>query len=211
MSPSARRDGVWLAFLGPDGSGKSSVLDGVSLALGPAFDGVRRFHLRPHGGRRRSGHAPVTDPHGRQRRGAVVSWVKLAWWWLDCWTGYLVTIRPALQRSVLILFDRYVYDLQVDPRRYRYAGSSRLAGWIARRVPRPDLVIVLDAPVEVLRERKVEVPEEETVRQREAYRRLATSLAHAHLVDASRPLAEVVEEIAGLVGNRRPEVPACRA
>ena len=201
--------GVWVAVLGPDGSGKSAVLDEVARLLAPSFQGVHRFHLRPHVGRRRDDTGPVLDPHGRESRGTVASAAKLAVWWLDSWVGFFLRVRPALRASTLVLFDRWFHDLLVDPRRYRYAGSGRLAEWVAETLPRPHLVIVLDAPPDVLRARKREVTEAETARQREAYLRLAGRLSNGVVVDGSRPLAEVAADVAALVERRTPAGRVC--
>lgn len=196
------RPGVWLAILGPDGSGKSSVIEAVEREAGGSFAGVRRYHLRPHLGRTLDP-TPVTDPHGRTPRGRLGSLAKLVLWWADCAVGWLVGIRPALRRGDLVLFDRYVHDILVDPRRYRYGGSARLARRAVGLVPRPDAFVVLDAPVEVLRSRKREVAAGETDRQRSAYRRLADELPGARLVDASRPLEAVAGEVASLARGLR--------
>jgi thymidylate kinase len=195
--------GVWLAVLGPDGSGKSAVLDGVERSLQRRFAGSRRFHLRPNLCRRVGRRRPSTDPHGRPNRSAPWSWVKLAAWWLDYSLGYLVRVRPALRRRRLVLFDRFCDDLLVDPRRYRYGGSPRLAELLGRSIPRPDHVVVLDAPPEVLRARKGDVSLEETCRQREAYRRLAARVPNARVVDAARPLPEVVADVAAIATESR--------
>lgn len=197
-----RARGVWAVVLGPDGSGKSAVLDGIAMTLAPSFAGIRRFHLRPHlGGRARPGKL-VTDPHGRSARGALLSWAKLGVWALDYWLGYALRVKPALARGSLVLFDRYYHDLLVDPLRYRYAGPRGVTRLVGRVIPRPDLVLVLDAPVETLRARKREVTTEESVRQRQAYRRLAATIPEARVLDAGRPLAEVVAEGAEIVKRR---------
>lgn len=199
MKTAGPRDkGAWLALLGPDGSGKSAVIDGVEELLAASFSGTRRYHLRPRVFRRGDGVA-VTEPYNQSPRGTAASLSKLGVWWLDYWAGYLLRIRPALRRSGLVLFDRYFHDLGVDPRRYRYAAPRALAQRLARMVPQPHLIVILDAPVEVLQARKREVTPEETERQLEAYRRLARELPHAVVVDASRPLAEVVAEVASLI------------
>jgi thymidylate kinase len=65
----------------------------------------------------------------------------------------------------------------------------------ARIVPRPNLVILLDAPAEVLWSRKQEVPFEEVVRQREAYLQIAQSMSSTIVVNAARPLAEVIHDV----------------
>jgi thymidylate kinase len=62
-------------------------------------------------------------------------------------------------------------------------------------IPVPDLLLILDAPAEVLQARKQEVTAEESARQVEAYREFAASRAargRAVLVDAARPVEEVV-------------------
>ncbi|MFN2382938.1 MAG: hypothetical protein ABR559_01585 [Gemmatimonadota bacterium] len=195
--------GVWVALLGPDGSGKSSVLEEVERLLAPHFRGVKRYHLRPHWGRLRPTDAPVTDPHARPARPALLSLAKLGLWWADYGVGYAALIRPRLARDILVTFDRYYHDLLVDPQRYRYGGPLRLAALGARWLPRPHVIIVLDAPPEVLRQRKREVTLEETTRQREAYRRLAVTLPNARLVNAAQPLAAVAAEVASIVRSCR--------
>lgn len=92
-------------------------------------------------------------------------------------------------------FDRYYWDLFADPRRYRYGGPFRPARWLARWIPRPHVVIVLDAPPEVLQDRKREVSAAERARQRSAYRSLAEDLPNARVVDAARPVEDVTGEV----------------
>lgn len=198
------RPGRWVAVLGPDGSGKSTLLDRIERDLSPRFRSTLRFHLRPHSGRRQPGR-PTTDPHGRPPRGRLVSVAKLAYWWVDYWIGYLTEIRPALRDRGLVLFDRYFDDLLVDPRRYRYGGPAAVARLVARSIPRPDTLLVLDVPVDVLRRRKREVAPEESARQRSAYRRLAERIAAARLIDGGRPFEEVVAEAERFVARSAPE------
>jgi thymidylate kinase len=118
---------------------------------------------------------------------------------LDYTLGYHATVRPQLVRSTLVLFDRYLLDVLVDPIRYRYGGPRLLIRALWALVPKPDLVILLDAPAEVLQARKLEVTPEETIRQREAYRKLVGSLRNGHLVDAARPVEEVAAQVDAIV------------
>ncbi len=192
--------GVWLAVLGADGSGKSSVIDHLRRRAASDFPATRTYHLRPHVGRPVDP-APVPDPHGRAPRGRMASFAKLLLWWADCTVGWALHIRPALRRGQLVLFDRYVHDLLVDPRRYRYGGPMGWARFLVGHVPTPDAFVVLDASPAVLRTRKREVTPEETVRQSAAYRALGKALPGARVVDASRPLAEVAGEVEKLLGD----------
>ena len=56
-------------------------------------------------------------------------------------------------------------------------------------------MFILDAPPDVLQSRKQEVPFEESVRQRTAYRRLKGEYARAVIIDASEPLDKVVASV----------------
>jgi thymidylate kinase len=98
-----------------------------------------------------------------------------------------------------VLHDRHLVDALVDPKRYRYSGPMWLLRLIWWFVPRPDLIILLDAPPEVLQARKQEVSFEESARQRKAYRSLVGRMVNGHIVDAARPLDEVVRAVNDLI------------
>ncbi len=183
--------GLVVALYGPDGAGKSSVLERVTTRVAPAFRRVRRFHLRPHFGRSDESAPPVNEPHSQRPRSGFMSLVKLLVWWVDYVAGYAFLIAPIRARSGLVVFDRYFHDVLVDPVRYRYGGSPLLARVVGRFVPAPDLTVLLDAPVEVLLERKREITEAEVARQRDAFVAMVSAMRDGQVVDASRPLDEV--------------------
>jgi len=189
-----RPTGLTLAVLGPDGSGKSVVIERLLTDLVPAFRGTARLHLRPSLlGRPRAG-VPVTDPHAKPPRGVVLSFAKLAWLLLDYTAGYAFRVRPLTVCSTLVAFDRYYQDLLIDPLRFRYGGPMALARRASRLVPGPDLWVLLDAPPEVLQARKPEMPAAESARQRRDYLRLVERFPDAAIVDASRPLDDVAAD-----------------
>ena len=192
----AQPTGGWIAFVGPDGSGKSAVISAIREQFIFAYREVRCFHLRPKSLRKTPNNgAAVTDPHGQRPRGLLMSLAKVLFLVADYIVGYLVQVAPAVRRSNLLIFDRYIYDLLVDSKRIRYGGPAWLLRFAARIVPRPNLVILLDAPAEVLWSRKQEVPFEEVVRQREAYLQIARSMSSTIVVNAARPLAEVIHDV----------------
>jgi thymidylate kinase len=117
----------------------------------------------------------------------------------DYWLGYLLQVLPLMQRSKLVIFDRYLYDLLVDSKRVRYGGPLWMLRAVARLIPHPDLLILLDAPPEVLWERKQEVPFEEVMRQREGYRKVAATLPFAKVVNAAQPLENVIRDVNGAI------------
>lgn len=194
--------GLWLAFYGPDGVGKSTVIDLIEERLSPSFLRTHRYHLRPHVYRRTASRgASVADPHAKPPRGRLSSAGKVAYWWWDAVYGYFVSVRWQIVRSALVVFDRYVDDLSVDPRRYRYGGPKWAVELLRRSTPRPHLSVVMDAPAAVLQARKPEVSPEESDRQRSAYRALAERTPSSVVVDATAPVEDVVRDVEGAVFN----------
>ena len=211
-----RPPGLMVAFLGTDGSGKSTIMARVEQDLGAAFwdrkqyhkrplsspfRWVKRYGLRPPRSGKREGELSLGfNPHALPPRRPLYSLAKLGFWWADfVLLGYVLEIYPKLTRPSLLMFDRYYQDLLVDPKRYHYGGPMRLAHLVGRFIPQPHLVILLDAPPEVLLARKQELPLEEAIRQREAFLDLVQALPNGHVVDTSRPLDEAAEEVERII------------
>lgn len=190
-----RVGGLHVLFLGPDGVGKSTIIEAVESRIAPAFlrTTYQTFARGILGRRARA------SPHALPPRSLPASLLK-ACWWLACYTaGYYKSVYPTLVRGGLVINHRYLLDAIVDPRRYRYAGPMRLLRAIWKIAPKPDLVIVLDAPADVMHARKRETTLEEIERQREAYLALARTLPNAHVVDASRSPNETIDEVTNIL------------
>lgn len=187
--------GLSVVFLGPDGSGKSAVIEGVRVQLSQAFRRIEDRHLFP--GRRATDARTriVTEPHGHAPRGRLGSIVKLLHFWSRYLLGNLFWLYPRQVCSTLVIFDRYYQDLLADPARYRYSAPLALARRLGHWLPQPDLVFILDAPAAVLQSRKQEVPFAESARQRLAYQTLTTEFRHARVIDSAQPLAGVIHDV----------------
>jgi thymidylate kinase len=194
--------GLDIVFLGPDGAGKSSVIQALGQRLAPAF-GRTTCHSFPPGLLDRLLHRPDQPdvlPHAWPPRSFLASVTRAIFYWSVYYTfGYVIVVHFALVRSALVLHDRHLVDALVDPRRYRYGGPLWLLRLIWRLVPKPDLIILLDAPPGVLQARKQEVPFEETARQREAYISLVRPMKNGHVVDAARPFEHVVGDVSEII------------
>ncbi len=193
--------GLWLAIYGPDGSGKSSVIEKLQPELLPAFRRTQTMHFRPKLGFSPSGSTstPVLNPHASKNRNTFSSMLKLGYYGIDYILGYFIKVLPAKISSTLFIFDRYYDDLIIDQKRYRYGGPIFLLKWVRFLIPKPDLIFCLDAEAEILQARKAEVSFEECKRQREAYKELILKLPNGHVIDSSQNLDQVVDDIQSIV------------
>jgi thymidylate kinase len=195
-----KKRGLWVAVFGADGAGKSAVIRRLASDPSLPFCGMQQFHFRPMFQQRWKESAPVTRPHAKPPRGTMISILKLLYWLADCWFGYLTTVRPARANARLVIFDRYLHDILIDPLRYRIPKSSlRFARLIVRLAPSPDLYVLLDVPAEIVQQRKAEVSPAESQRQRLAYLDMFQSLPNAFVVSAAASVDEVAEEIKSVI------------
>ena len=186
--------GFFVAVMGLDGTGKSTIIKHVVRAVGPAFRRHRLFHWRPNLLWRRKAATETNRPHSRPEDGSLWSVTKIFAYVLDYWLGYWLAIRPLLARSGLVIFDRYFDDLLIDSKRYRYGGPLWVARFLRFLIPRPDLILILDAPAEVVLSRKQEVAPEEVQRQEHLYREYQNRLANRQIIDATAPIEQVTAE-----------------
>jgi thymidylate kinase len=196
--PHPATPGALVLLVGPDGCGKSSLARRLVEAWRPILGAAETFHLRPRlEPTTRRTFTVAADPHGTAPRGALMSIAKLGFLLGDYVLGYPAAVRPILRKGGLALFDRYAFDLVADPVRFRYGGPMRLARWLTRLVPQPDLSLLLDAPAELLHARKPELPLATIEALRQAYRR--TLGARAIVLDASREPEALDREVERLL------------
>jgi hypothetical protein len=96
----------------------------------------------------------------------------LSYHWLDFFLGGWLKTWVMRRRGELIVMERGWQDFAVDPRRYRLQISPRLVFAMAHPLPTPDLILVLEAPPDVLLDRKQEISASELERQAAAWRRM---------------------------------------
>lgn len=186
--------GLFVVVMGPDGAGKSSLIEHLVREVGPAFRRHKVFHWRPMLLWRHKAVGDTTQPHSRPPNSASRSVARLFVHLLDFWLGYWLLIRPVLVRSGFVLFDRYFHDVLADPKRYRFGGPGWLAKSVGWLVPKPDLLFILDAAPEVILSRKQEVMPADVLAQRQVYLQMGTRFSYSRVIDTAAPLSLVVEE-----------------
>jgi glycosyltransferase involved in cell wall biosynthesis/thymidylate kinase len=204
---SARR-GFTVALIGCDGAGKTTVARALEsdtdlpvsyLYMGVSPDSSNR--LLPT---TRAAHALKRSRSGSPRRGlrrSVRSALRLANRVAEEWYRQLIAVVQ-LRRGRIVVFDRhFAADFHAsDVTGPGRTLSRRVHGFLLTHLyPRPDLVVFLDAPPEVLFARKGEGTIASLTRRRDEYRRLGATLDRFAVVEATQPLAQVVETVADLI------------
>ncbi|MGH3609356.1 MAG: hypothetical protein ACRDRD_14875, partial [Pseudonocardiaceae bacterium] len=110
-----------------------------------------------------------------------------------------VRVRPFVRRGGWVILERGWWDVAIDQRRYRLRSSGWLLRALGHLLPRPDLVIVLRAPAQVLYSRKPELSTAEFERQLNDWTTVLPVRVRRAFIDAGRAPADVLDSVADAV------------
>jgi thymidylate kinase len=215
-----------VALVGPDGAGKTTIARRAVVALGDSaayiYMGVnlessslmlpstrlilawKRLRGRPPD---LVGTSMARQTRPKRRPSAAATARGLArlanWIAEESFRQAVAWFHEARGRTVV--FDRHFYldYYEHDVAGYRRPGrslASRLHGLFLHRLyPRPDAVVFLDVPAEVLLARKGQADLAWLEERRRHYLRIGRRFEHFFIVDAARPIDEVVGQVVGIV------------
>jgi thymidylate kinase len=179
-----------VALMAPDGAGKSTLADGLQENF---YFPVRLLYMGLYQNK--------TAAKEKKIKG-----LGLARNVLKQWQRYLIS-RHYRARGKLVVFDRYSYDaLLPSPFRFSPTGNPKLRSlrrWLlAHSCPPPDLILLLDAPGELLYSRKGERNPDTLEAQRQQYLRMQSKLPQMVVVDAAREAKSVRQEATDLIWQK---------
>ena len=217
-----------VALIGPDGAGKSAISQqlerepmparvkriymGVNLQASGLMLPTTRLALAVKKARGRrpdmvgpsESTPPVTGGLAARSLKGGARVVRLLLWLAEEWFRQLVA-QYHIRRGAIVVFDRHFFAdyFHVDgagtgPR----SATARVHAFLLRNAyPKPDLVICLDAPGDVLFRRKHEASAEWLEQRRLQYRQLADQVPHFVVVDADRPLESVTRDVVDAISD----------
>jgi len=189
------RRGITVAVIGPDGAGKSTLVEALARDL-PLPVLVRYMGLT--GGLMPRAEALRVPGLVFAARTGIL------------WSRWLRALGHSA-RGGIVVFERHTLDGYV-PSGAALGPGGRLSRRLQRRVvPLPDLVLLLDAPGRTLHERSGEYDAEVLERWRAAYAALARRVPHLVTLDAERPPDAVRRDAEKHVWRRYGELRGRRA
>jgi thymidylate kinase len=207
--------GLFMSVSGPDGCGKTTVIDAVISDLDKIYGNgtVVYRHFRPAVLPRIAEVAKAAkalksvdenygEPHRANPSGRAGSLARLAYYGLDYLLGYAARVRPVMLQRRIALFDRYYYDMIGDPGRSRIFLPEALLRALGRLLPLPQFAVFLHVSPEVAYARKQELPLN-TIRTLNARYNKLVEKGFLVQVNNDGPYREAVAHIVNAIVARR--------
>lgn len=196
---------------GPDGAGKTYFLDHFVEDLkksGIKEKDIAVFHFRPSVfpnikklllGKDLTP-MEMTNPHRSKPSNEGISLFRMIYYWLDYCIGYYISVRPLVQTGKIVIFDRYIYDIYVDPVRSKIKLPQKILKFFADIAPQMDVSFVMICDPDIIYERKQELNKEEICRQIAMYKELVKSKKSFYEFDSSRDVMENIYKARKIIG-----------
>ena len=197
---------VLACFMGIDGSGKTTVARSLHESLTSAgisstylwcgWRGFESWLFKPFASQtknamtRRGSEEIIASAHDKI---PFFDWFT----WLDYFMRVCPLLVASLLKNTIVVADRYVYDVILDPSRSDGSKSYRFVVWLFKLFPQPAIIFYVKVPPELAFARKDDIPSLEFLRQSdEEKQKLIAQLPVDQVItlDGTRTVQELTEE-----------------
>jgi hypothetical protein len=140
-----------------------------------------------------------TNPHRSKPANYLSSFIRITYYWLDYLIGWNICVRDDIHYERFSIFDRYSYDLIVDPKRTKLNLPLWIRKIFVTCMPHPKIVFYLDVEPDEIFRRKQELTKDEIIRQISMYKQLIKSHKRFIQLDGNRPVDEIAGEALKIV------------
>jgi thymidylate kinase len=179
-------------FLGVDGVGKSSIIKTLSKKLDGSAQHIKIIHLKHSLFEFEKKSSSNKIPHKGKPRSVVISVIKI-FYWLYCY--HYKKIFHGYKNSTIILWDRYMYDILIDPIRYKIKLPKTLFNLSKIIVPKPDYTFILTGRPKDIFKRKKELTLNEIKNYNSKYLQISYKLKNSKIIDTSRGINNTSDKI----------------
>jgi thymidylate kinase len=202
-----------IAFMAPDGAGKTTLIDGLINKLSFVFVAdKKRFttcHFRPtilpnlgavgEKAKVMKQDTNYSDPHRNEPANPLSSLIRMTYYWIDYFIGVPLLLIKDAKADNFTFFDRYIYDFIIDPQRARINLPYIIRKTFSKLVVQPKIVFILKAPPELIYARKQELTLKEIEEQLCDFDVLKETNSRFIILDASLPAADVVNDATKII------------
>ena len=210
------------SVMAPDGTGKTTFLDNLIESLNfyyvnnPKDNRFHVYHFRP-------GLLPnlgelgekagimeqdkdFENPHRSKPANPISSFLRCSYYVLDYIVGWQKCVRNDVHYDRFSIFDRYCYDIIVDPLRTKLNLPKFIRKFLTFFIPKPKIVFYLEASPDVILSRKKELTREEIVSQTAEYKNIVkTNKKRFKTISAEKTVDEMVDEALKIILNEYTE------
>lgn len=207
--------GFSIGFTGPDGSGKTTIIELIQKQLAPVFGSATSYyHFRPaiipnageaahNAGLKKEVDREYEKPHRGEKTGVISSVLRLFYYSVDYIIGYFIKVKTKCRITRLVIFDRYYTDIIADSRRSRIYINYKFLYWFGKLfISSLNYNILLTADTDIILQRKQELDREgiETINNKLYY--LKEKRGYYFATNNEKP-ENAVKNILGYVFNEQ--------
>lgn len=190
---SRNKFGTMITFSGPDGAGKSTLVDAVmdvfySLGINGSktphhflTTNVPSLHKLPCSPAKHA-KQDYTKPYQAKTAGVLSSIIRTIYYYFAFFLDRIVFVKKDLRGNQIVVFDRYYIDIIADPTRIRIGLKKSLIQKVFSTLPSPDFTFVVLADKEHILSRKNELTEDKLVELLKEYSSLPNIISNCSVL-----------------------------